>query len=293
MTKSDFAKKTKAEILDEYNKLLEQQQELKLVSKQVHEPANQELLAKTKIYDTNHIHQTITTLKTTFNTSINQLADLLLAEAQKLQDLQRAIELSRQTLQTNYNIQVAAEALGNLIAEYETKERQLGESSTLKKRDWEREQEEYLYNTKLGRKREQELFDEQLAKKENDLKQREQIIKNQELEIASFKKQISEQPLLIEKEVKVKEKEILEKLQAEYDNKSLLLQKEWEARTNLQTLEIKNLKDILERQSTEIIVLKKETELANKKAQELALKVVESATAIGTKKEATTLSSSS
>ena len=128
-----LTKKTKTDLLEEYNKLLEQYEELKMTARIVGDPQSAALLGRTKDFTVEKLTSAIGELRGAFNESVSQLSDKLLAEAGKLNELQQAIELSKKNLELNYHIQVGAETLERLVQDYETKKRVFGEELELKK----------------------------------------------------------------------------------------------------------------------------------------------------------------
>jgi len=298
---SALAKKTKQEILAEYEQLAGQLEDLKLTSKMVHLPENQELEAAAKNQTEASVSQAVAEIKKTMavnleelsaklNASLAGLSAGIFSEAKKFTELQQAVELSKKNLALHYNIQVVAETIEQLVNDFESKKQQLEKEFSArqeqleaeinnKKRDWQRQQEEYDYNTKLERKRDEALFEETRAKKEKELADRESNIKRQEQEIIQLKKQVEQLPETIDKEAMAREKEINKRLENEYAARIDGLKKDWEAEKKIAEMKTQNLADLTKKQEQEIISLKKETELANKKAQELAVRIIESGSA--------------
>ncbi|MDP3245329.1 MAG: hypothetical protein Q8M83_06815, partial [bacterium] len=189
------AKKTKSEILAEYSALLEQYEELKTASRLVYQPQSAEAIAKAKASTADSITKSISELKMTVASGLNQLSstasDHLTALLNEIfralatfDELQQAIEISRKQLDVQYKIQVGAEILEQVVNEYEAKKHQLEidfvEQKTaleteiaIKRRNYERETEEYNYTTKLSRSREQALFEEEKQNKIEQLAARE------------------------------------------------------------------------------------------------------------------------
>lgn len=296
MSQMPIGKKTKAEVVEEYNKLLEKYDELKMASKILGEPQTLDLFSKVKDYTVNNLTASIAELKNSLNSNLTELSDKLLAEAQKLSEIQQAIELSKKNLELNYHLEIAAETLQNLIGENETKKREfekiaeqsrrdLEEEITNKKRDWSRELEEYDYDTKIKHKREEELYQEQKVKKEAELLERANQLKNQETELQNLRQLAAEAPKQLEKALAAKEQETVKKLRSQFDQELLSAKKDWQADKNIYELKLNNQEEQIKKQNTEIAALKQETERANKKAQELAVKVIESSSKSTTKEE--------
>lgn len=295
---STFAKKTKQEILADYEQLLKQFEDLKLDAKQIYRPENLEITAAAKNQTADTVSQSVAEIKKTIGSNLEELAAKLngslaallngfLSQAKKFSELEQALELSRKNLAVHYNIQVAAETLEQLVSDYEMKKQQLEKEALArqehldaeinsKKREQDRSAEEYDYDTKLNRKRETALFEETMAAKEKALAEREANLKQREQETAQLKKQVEQLPEDIAKEVAVREKDISKHWENDSAVKTDGLKKDWEAERKMSDLKLQNLAETIKRQDSEIISLKKETELANKKAQELAVRIIES-----------------
>ncbi len=170
-TPSLAVKKTKQELFEEYQQLQERYDELKMSSKIINNPENLEIVSAAKSKITGDASQAVSDFKKSLNGELDNLSTKLndvlknllnqiLDETNKFNELQQAIELSKKNLEVNYNIQIVAETLDNLVAEYEKKKNDLETSAqkereelensiTLKKRDWEREKEEYEYASRV------------------------------------------------------------------------------------------------------------------------------------------------
>ena len=95
-----------------------------------------------------------------------------------------------------------------------------------------------------------------------------------------MKKQVEQLPEVLAKELAVKEKEVVKQLEHEQSIKIDGLEKDWSADKRLAEMKLQTALDQIKKQDAEISLLKKEAELANKKAQELAVKIVESGSRI-------------
>lgn len=297
MIQQPLAKKTKQDILDEYQKLLEQYEELKAVSKAVYgnegrETINtfreqtKESVSKATVDFKQKASAELGDLSSKLNSAFDALLGRSLSEIDKFNDLQQAIDLSKKTLSLHYNIQVAAETLENLVADYEQKKRMfeaeaqkaredLESQMTVKKRDWEREQEEYAYNLKLERRKENDLYEEEKAAREKIIAVKEDAARQRDEEFKKLTTEAADFPKRLEKELLAKEKEVAARLNGEFEAHTALMKKDWDAEKRFYELQMENLQQQIKKQDAEIGALKKESEAAGKKAQELAVKVIE------------------
>ena len=83
-------------------------------------------------------------------------------------------------------------------------------------------------------------------------------------------------PRELENAKKQKEQEVTKILRLEFDTKNGSMKKDWEAEKNIFELTIKNLEETAKKQISEVASWRVEAEKAAKKAQELAIKIVES-----------------
>lgn len=287
MSQAPLPKMTKSELAEEYQKLLEKYDELKMTARVVGEPKNAELLERVREYTAEHLTASLATLKAEFGKTVDEFSGRLLAEAQKLGDLQQAMDLSKKNLELHYHIQVAAETLQQLVTEHETKQRELAKAASLNRqtvademdtarRDWEREQEEHTYRIKVQRQRAEEQYAEAQAKREQEFQERVDRLRQQEVDVQNLRKQVEAMPAQLEKALTLREQEVAKRLRAQADTELAAAKKDWAAAKNLLELTIGTQHDQLKQQSAEVAALRQEAERANRKAQELAVKVIES-----------------
>lgn len=282
-----FSKMTKAELSDEYRKLLDKYEELKTTARVVGDPKSAELLERVREYTAEHVTASCAELKAGFAKTVDEFAGRLLAEAKKLGEIQQAMELSKKNLELHYHIQVAAETLQQLVTEHEAKQQALAKETATRrqafsdeietaKRDWQREQEEHEYQKKLERRRADEADAEARAKKEQELATRVEQLRQQEAEVRQLRQQVEAMPAQLEKALAQREQEVTKRLRAQADADMAAMKKDWAAAKNILDLKISTQHDQLKQQTAEIAALRQEAERANRKAQELAVKVIES-----------------
>lgn len=158
---------------------------------------------------------------------------------------------------------------------------------TLTKQDWirdqiqqelerKREQETYLYNTSLARKRAEDEFQDEKLAWEKDLAQRKQELEDQKIELERLRK-LSE-GFDKEKEQLVKEaQELLGKqLTEKFNQEKTLREQEVKSEKDLLNMKISNLETDNSRLNKEIEVLKRSLDEATRQVKEIAVKVIES-----------------
>lgn len=286
-TTLQLTKRTKQEIIDEYEKLQSQIEELQNASKIVYSQPAIEVVEKAKEKTPQTIEKAFADFQSSLHSSIAGLRSSLLDQATNLEDLQKAIALSRQQLQIQRSISIAADSLEQLVEEHEKKDafltseaerkqREFDEQMALKKKTWEREIEEYEYQKKMKGERDRAEVEE----REKIISAREAAIHEQEQEIAQLKKTADQFPHELESGLTKREQEVRNRLSQDFAHEKTLLEREASARIQLLELTVKNLEERLAAQSQEISSIRQQAEEANTKAQQLAVKAIERPTTI-------------
>ena len=286
MTTPPLAKKTKSNILSAYEDLLKKYEEVRATAVQVADPKVQELLTKAQGYTGETIAQSTAAVRETVNRVVRELTEKMVAEAQKLVELQAATDIVQKRLETAYHVQVAAESLDTLVRGHDVKRQQFeGELARRnveadieianKKREWEREREDREYAAKLQLKRERAQMEEEFAERERALAARGAALEAQEKEQEALKKQVGEIPAMTERATKQREKEVADRLKAEFATTLAQSRREWEAAKNLLEVRIRHVEEQLGQRQAEVAFLKEERERAAQKMHELAVKVIE------------------
>ncbi|KKW32705.1 MAG: hypothetical protein UY76_C0019G0015 [Candidatus Uhrbacteria bacterium GW2011_GWA2_52_8d] len=286
---SVLSKRTKQDILDEYEKLQEQLEDLRTVSQTVHSQPALELIEKAKTKTPQTIDQSFGEFQASLQTHLMEMRASLLDQTAALQDVQKAIELSRQQLELQRHIVIAADTLDLLVEdqtkralafemEAEKRKHDLDEQITTRKKTWEREAEEYVYQQKLKQERDQV----ETAEREKTLSTREAAIRAQEQEFVQMKQIIEQHPKELELALEQREKDVVARVSQQFAHEKALLEKETSAQIRLLELTVKNLQDRLLSQDQQFDSLKQQAQEANEKAQTLAVKAIERPTTIVT-----------
>lgn len=297
-TPATLAKKTKIEILSEYEKLLATIDDAKLEFKETTNPISSGTIIKARKEFTLHsVSDAVNELKTTIADKIStidkkvagtldELTDQLNKDVGQFTILTEAIDLSEKRLKSLYNIDIVATTLETLVAEHAEKKRSLEsayaeETATLanetmvKKRDAKREEEEYMYNRTLSRTRDEETYLTQKKKKEEELKAREDALTLKEEESVTLRTRVEGIPLECEKLTLSREQEVEKRLTSEHTEQVNRLKEAWESDKRILDIKYSHLEAQSKKLESELTFAKKEAELAQKKAQELAVTVIE------------------
>lgn len=292
-----IAKRTKQELLEEYEKMQDQLEELRSTAKMVHSQPALDLVEKTKAKTPQAIDKVFADFQASLHTHLMDVRASLLEQSATLQDFQKAIELSKQQLNLQNRIALAADSLDQLVDEQtrrtavfeidiEKRKRDHEEQILLKKKIWERETEEYEYQKKLKGERDRVETEE----REKALAARETALRAQEQEIAQIKKAVEQFPKELETALVKREQETTRQLTQQFAHEKALMEKETGSQVRLLELTVKNLEERLLVSVQEVVSLKQQTEEANTKAQVLAMKAIERPTTVVTSANPTTVS---
>ncbi len=295
---STLSKKTKVEILTEYEKLLASIEQAKQDSREVFDPVHaQEIITAQRNFTTSGVETAVLEMKTStseklaeVSRKITEVLDALMqetrAEIEKFSGITQAIEFAEKRLTSLHHIEVTAASLEIVVAEYAEKKRlletehttqltELTELITKKKRDWQREEEEYEYTRKLIRTREDAEREEKQKARESALQLREHAITSAEDELNALRARIETIPFEIEKGIHSAEQEISKRLAGEHKTHIESLNATWESEKRIIELKHSHLEAQYKKLEAELVYAKKEAELAQKKAQELAMTIIE------------------
>lgn len=275
MSTLPLSKRTKTELLEEYNKLLNQHEELRRTAQLVSDPQSVALISKVDGYTVDQLTNSINELKTSVNATLGELTDKLIVEAQKFGEIQKAIELAKKNLELHYHVQVAADTLDRMIQEHKAQSLALDDEMTTKRRDWGRAQEEHEYNERVRSHRTDEAFEEAKTRQDRTLKDREEALKRQEQELVQLRGQVQGFSGQLDKALSAREQEAMKRARLEFDVQLESARKDWKAQESLLKMQIDNFEERLKTQQVENLALRGEVEKSNKRVQELVVKIVE------------------
>ncbi|MBI4370609.1 MAG: hypothetical protein HY547_10325 [Elusimicrobia bacterium] len=311
---SNRAKKSKAEIQEEFDKIKEQLEQDKLEFNPKAEKLAQQWEAgvkeSLKEITPEGIVQNIASLGVEISKALSELSSKLVSETNLLNSLKEAVSLEKNELDKLHKIDVAATALDQLIEEYNQRKQSLdteiietrsrweseNESRDQEQKEFEenlkkqrqREKEEYGYQTTSERKKEQDAYEESLRLKERQNKEKQELLeknwqareaglKEKEDELNRLKKEVSEFPQRLKKETENAVTEAIRALKIQQAQEILVFQKDAESEKRLSELKIKSLEETVSRQSGQIETLGQRLEEAKKQVQDIAVKAIEGA----------------
>jgi hypothetical protein len=174
------------------------------------------------------------------------------------------------------DLEMGAETGAQLIATLESERTQLENEITIKRRDWEREREEAEYRAKVASARRDAEIAEEYTKKDAVLKEREQVVAVREKELAERVKRLENYDVDVEKEVAKRLAEARKEWETMHARALAEKERERELDEKLHEIQIKELTADVKRLENEVMALRKDAVDANRRAQDLALKIVES-----------------
>ena len=285
---------TKQEIWDAYQGLIRNMQEQMHAERQARkadvaqaatdetpqEPQKEEELTFDKVMNS------VSTLKTNINETLNQLSDRLAEEMEKLNEVRKKIADENEELETTYKIKAEAESLLKLIELQQTRrldfekrmaeaEERLQNEMETRRRKWTQEEEEYSYNLKLKRRREEAEYVFAKEERERELNERENALVEREKYIADLEAKAAVFPQQLEKEILDAKGKLKARLEQEFSIAKQLREKEVEKEQAIFELKVAGLEETVKGERLQIANLARQLELATQKAQDLAVKIVE------------------
>ncbi|MFH1030253.1 MAG: hypothetical protein V1770_03270 [bacterium] len=294
----------KADLFKAYQEMKEkvegaEKNQLPLAQQMEIKKEEEKVLEKTESLIPQNLDDNISSLNKKVQETLNGLRDKLVTESEKLGELRKAIAIETKRLEETRNVKLADDTLQTLIADYELKQKELekrrvatesslSEEIESKRKTWEREQEEYKYNLKIERKKEEDAYgmeqakkklawQEEINKKETELNEHEESLNTRAEELENMKAQIELFPAKLESAVEKTKKDQTTILQKDFDAQKQISESKWLSEKNLLEAKIDNLQEIMRNQNMEITSLKKSLYEANQRAQNLATTIVENA----------------
>lgn len=257
----------------------------------------------------------LATLKINLTKQIDTLSDNLLEEFHKLSNLQQAIAIEQKHLQELYQIKETAHSLSALmlVQKEETEKFELKMQETReqfskemeeKKALWEkkqtdletsyaeakeklekqrkREEDEYKYTLELTRRQDaqayaakQEALERTLEEKRQDFAQKEALIETRLTEIESLKEKVQKFPEELAQTKEITTQEVTERLEAQYNFKATLNEKESDGEKKLYLQKIASLEAKVKEQELFIAQLTQKANDATAQVQAIACKALE------------------
>lgn len=265
---------TKPELFNAYQNLVRKYEENIKNKKtdQVKKTAEKQIVEKTGGYTVENIVQNLQVLKTDMVRGADELAEKLVGEAKKIQEVQAAIKIEEENLRELYDIKVTAETMEEFIRAQKQQKEDFDSVYAQAKLAREREEEEYQYNLKQERKKEQAIW----AEKQEAWKKREEELKAREQELADLRQRTEEFPAKLEVAVKEAEEKTESRVKKETQTAADLLAKEVEGEKKVMAVKLQYLEELATKQNEQIESLKQKSDEAARQVQTIAEKALES-----------------
>lgn len=290
---------TKAEILNAYDDLLRQIQQERQQNSALQRELEKKQATVDKVTDRTKegATQSIQKIREMLSHQLDAIEAGIAQEQTHFEELKQAIAIEKEELEELYKIKKEAESLDALvIANNKAKEQlenaieeereKLQEEIEALKLQWKREQEEYTYNLKIVRRKEQDEYNEKKAKQEKELaeqkitfekaiSEREKAVAEQEAELNNLRKDVSQFESQLEKAVADAEKRITERLTKEFEYKQQLEVKDLQADLKLREQMIESLNAKVKEQQELINTLGSKSDTASQQVKDIAMKAIE------------------
>lgn len=304
---------TKNEILEAYDEILsyfnEQKEENSTLKKDLADKIKQVSNAKSIISNANPT-ETLDVLRDTFVKHIDEVKSKILEEKQKFEQIEEAIKIEKETLENIYEIKVQAKSLEALIMTNkqakekleadikDTKEKfdldtkiakeKFDLEMTTSKLNRQREEDDFIYNLKIKRRNDEDIYLQKSNKLEQDLKEKQELfakevaerstdLKHKEDEFKILLQQSKDYEKNISQAISQTEKEVTDKITKEFEFKQQLDNKELEVQIKLLQQEIDLFKSKVKEQQVIINELNEKATKASDQVKDIALKAIEGA----------------
>jgi hypothetical protein len=228
----------------------------------------------------------------------------------ELEETREAVKLEKAELERLYKIDIAKASIETLVAEYDTKQKELETTflarreeldqqlAALKKRITEldeeerqertREEAEYAYQLGQQRRQAEDAWKEQMRVQQaqerdradafnKNMKERETVMAAKEQEFAALKKTVDEMPSVIAKAEKTVEAITTNRLTKDFNHQIEMIKKDAEVALKVSSNEIASLTKTINEQQKLIDSLRTQIDAANMRAETIASKALESA----------------
>lgn len=318
-------KSKKSEILDAYQKALKELRDSKKTSRKEEKILeNKQNTIETAQQNTpNKLIRELADLKLKLVNFLDDIGEHVVNEHRKLTGIQKAIEIENDNFKEKHEVNLHADALEALVlankqqnesfeqamqvekASFEqgmaeTKKQwekeknetlmKLQEEKNIAKKTKQREEEEYLYKTKLQRERDQDTYESNKENLEQELKdkklcfekefsEREAALKMSESELNELREKAKTFPGILENAVAEAEENVSITLTQQHQFEIALKAKEIEGELKLKAQKIEALELKIKEQGHRIEHLIAKASQSNEQTQTIALKAIESSAA--------------
>ena len=310
-------KNTKEQILAAYEQALEQLNKREVPIADVQKLAEKvQLTDKVTKITNDSIVSELGSLKSKIISQLDTLSSNLLLEFKKLSDIQVAIAFEKQHLEDLYGIKASAQGLAALIQAREENKLKFEEEFKLKKAEIEmyisnqkqawkeaqedfdknqkevkakielqraREEEEYIYNRDLNRRKDHDVYLKKCELEEKkfkdqleDIESRQKQLVEQEQQVDALRTVVANHPALLEQAVKEAEERLRTELTKNHEFEKALSQKDYEGQLLLKKQALEAHANKIKEQEALLKELTAHSNMATQQVQDIACKALES-----------------
>jgi hypothetical protein len=312
--KSTRTKRSKAQVEQEFSALAEQVATEKSNSSLKNDMLSQmqeaEVRAAVSEITVEAIAKKLSELNVEISRTLSGLGEKMNTEVGILRSLKEAVVLESKELNRLHGIDIAATSIDQLVVDYqekqksfetdlfnarqewtqeaeENKQKESEYAETLKK-NRARELEDYEYKKALERKKLQDRFEEECRLKEKQnretqesleksWKEREAVLKSQEEELSTLKKEVEQFQGRLTTECTKAAKEATKEAEVKYNQEIERLKRDLLVEKQIGELKLKQLQESLANQQTHMNSLQAQLDEAKRQVQDIAVKAIEGA----------------
>lgn len=264
-------KNTKGEIFDAYRQLLTEAS----VGEEMTSPEDKAAVATASKETVEKITKDLSSLKLSLNQTIADLMDRLTQEAERLATIQKAIAVAQRELEETQAVKVRLGMLKRMIDLQKEKEESFEKEMSAKRLAWEEEQRTHDESVRRERSRNEEeyAYQQKLLKARDDDKKEERARDLKELD--ELRKKVTQFPSELEKSVKETVAAAVTKEKDAAAITAKLAAQEAESKLALAIAKTGSLEDLVKSQTAEIARLNRELSQATSQVKDIAIAVAE------------------
>ena len=294
------SKTTKQDIIDTYESILKKmEQDPKNPKQEVIVKQIEEKLEVANQATVQNVLNDISNFKLKVSSSLDDISNDILSQIELFVKIKESVEIEQKRLKDIYDIEIRLDSLASLINTYKIREAELIQSYEQEEakftakcdqltqefnekkqnlvKEQTREKEEYLYNLKFSRKKEEEAFEYNKQLKINELNEREKVILEKEECLAILNEKVASFPDQLNKAIEDAKKELAHKLTHEFNREKENMLQKFESDKILNETILKSINTKTEEQALVITHLNDRLAEANKQVENIALTAINGA----------------
>jgi hypothetical protein len=254
------------------------------------------------------VTQSLTKAGLDITKTLNSVRELFETELVALETIKEAIEFKKEELEELFDKEIVATSLRDIVLKHQDHMETWEKNQELARRDWMKEQsdhktavqerddyvakqrkheeEEYEYNKRISRRNDEEEWKQSLAQRQRELaetednlasiwKDREELLKKHEAEIAAAKDKLDNFDNLVDAQVKKDVAIITNKLKSDYETQAKIAKLEYDGENKMKDHDINILKSLVAAKDVEIDKLRAALDKKDSEVKEVAVAAME------------------